>query len=283
MSFKSRFDKQPPLPTATQRDLEEVSKKKVAELQAREIQPLTVVDLKDQDKIEKPTLEIERSSQKTQDFHSPENSSMSPPKFSMVENSSTVEKFSTHIVKKVSQTPEISSTHKGFLRLPHWILDELPSKLDANEQLLYIHLYRLSHGFGKDQCLVSLDTLANRVGTTDRTVQKTLSSLEEKGYIRKIGYTFGKKGSKGTTIWVENFSTQENPSMVEHSSDIKDLKDLKRKLIKEYRTLVIKIRELFGERSISELSEEVKTACIKYGIRFEPQIFNDNINEITRR
>jgi DNA-binding transcriptional regulator GbsR (MarR family) len=119
----------------------------------------------------------------------------------------------------------------GFLRLPNWILDSLPSFVDSNEQLMYIHLYRLSHGFGKDQCLVSLDKLAERTGFSKRTVQTVLQNLENKSLITKLKHNFGKGIIQGTifrvatiTSLAEFASPAKNASLA-NSATIKDHHD----------------------------------------------------------
>ncbi len=108
---------------------------------------------------------------------------------------------------------------QGFLKLPNWILDSLPTLVDSNEQLMYIHLYRLSHGFGKDQCLVSLDKLAERTGFSKRTVQTVLQNLENKGLITKLGHSFGKGVIQGTIFRIADIaSLADIASPVENAS-----------------------------------------------------------------
>src|SRR5215208_4770933 len=49
---------------------------------------------------------------------------------------------------------------RGFLKLPNDLLDSLLPMLDPVDAVLYLRLYRLSHGFGQTYCKVSLPTLA---------------------------------------------------------------------------------------------------------------------------
>lgn len=181
---------------------------------------------------------------------------------------------------------EVMATVKGFLKLPNSILDELPEILNTNEQLMYIHLYRLSYGFGdKDQCIVSLAKLCKRTGLSERTVQKTIADLENKKLIKKVRHILGGKKERGIEFWVAKFATpaetttQNSPA---NSAAIKD-KALKYKLIKDYRRLGQQIQQILGERSISELCYEVELACKKAKIKFDKQIFNENITYITKK
>ncbi|MFY9222681.1 MAG: helix-turn-helix domain-containing protein [Blastocatellia bacterium] len=96
---------------------------------------------------------------------------------------------------------------------------------------MYIHLYRLSHGFGKDQCLVSLDKLAERTGFSKRTVQTVLQNLENKSLITKLKHSFGKGIIQGTifrvatiTSLAEFASPAKNASLA-NSATIKDHHD----------------------------------------------------------
>jgi DNA-binding Lrp family transcriptional regulator len=187
---------------------------------------------------------------------------------------------------EIATLDDVLPTVKGFLHLPNSVMDELHEILDTNEQLTYIHLYRLSYGFHKDNCLVSLKQLGERTKLSERTVQKTIDSLEKKKLIIRDGNVLGGKGKRGMQIRVAKFATpadsatQNSPA---NSAGFKDIKDLKYKLIKEYRKLALKITEVLGERSISELCYEVELACKKAKIEFIKQIFNDNIKFIMKK
>lgn len=137
-------------------------------------------------------------------------------------NSARLADNATPVIAKPLESQAILATltpTQGFLKLPNWILDSLPTLIDSNEQLMYIHLYRLSHGFGKDQCLVSLDKLAERTGFSKRTVQTVLQNLENKGLISKLGHNFGKGVIQGTIFRVATIaSLAEVASPVENAS-----------------------------------------------------------------
>jgi hypothetical protein len=74
---------------------------------------------------------------------------------------------------------------RGFLKLPNDIVDGLLPMLDPVDQVLYLRLYRLSHGFGQSFCVVSLPTLANRCKCSLNTARRSLQSLKNTGLIRQ--------------------------------------------------------------------------------------------------
>lgn len=195
----------------------------------------------------------------------------------------TPAKIATVKEEESENTPAIFATVKGFLKLPNSVLDELPAILDTNEQLMYIQLYRLSHGFGKDICLVTLDKLGKRTGIAERTVQKTLTALENKSLITKVGYNFGGKGPKGIQIRVVNFATPANiATVVENATPANsaDIKEFKRKLIKECSELVPIIKQIYPEATIGDIADEIKRIFANKGMQFDYKIFNDNLTQI---
>ncbi len=194
-----------------------------------------------------------------------------------------VEEPITNSSAEFATLSEIVPTTKGFLKLPNSILDQLPEILDTNEQLMYIHLYRLSHGFHEDSCLVSLAKLCNLTKLSERTVQKTINNLEKKHLITRIGNILGGKGQRGMRIRVANFATPAEFATQNSPANSADIKLLKYNLIKEYKKLARQINQILGERSISELCYEMELACKKAKVKFDKQIFNENIKYIMKK
>jgi hypothetical protein len=64
------------------------------------------------------------------------------------------------------------------------MVDELLPTLDANEQVLYVRLFRLSYGFNRNYCTVSQSLLIERTGFSRNTVRTGLQSLAQKGWLR---------------------------------------------------------------------------------------------------
>ena len=64
------------------------------------------------------------------------------------------------------------------------MVDDLLPTLDANEQVLYVRLFRLSYGFNRNYCTVSQSLLIERTGFSRNTVRTSLQSLAQKGWLR---------------------------------------------------------------------------------------------------
>ena len=63
------------------------------------------------------------------------------------------------------------------------MVDDLLPLLDANEQVLYVRLFRLSYGFNRNYCTVSQSLLIERTGFSRNTIRTSLQSLVQKGWI----------------------------------------------------------------------------------------------------
>jgi helix-turn-helix protein len=82
---------------------------------------------------------------------------------------------------------------KGELRVPNTIVDSLLPTLEPAAALVYLRLYRLSHGYRRDTCLVGLQKLATATNTSQRTVQRAIEYLERRYLILREGASFGGK------------------------------------------------------------------------------------------
>ena len=109
---------------------------------------------------------------------------------------------------------------KGELRVPNTILDSLLPTLEPAAALLYLRLYRLSHGYRKDTCIVGLQKLATATNTSERTVQRAIEYLERRQLISRQGASFG-GSTKGIQFRVRvpagedaNLATQDNVTTV---------------------------------------------------------------------
>jgi hypothetical protein len=93
------------------------------------------------------------------------------------------------VTAKLAATSEAAElpVRDGYLALPNTIVDELLPRLGTNEQVVYFRLYRLSHGFGRDTCLVGMPALARVCGMSERTVLRTVVNLERLGHIERMG------------------------------------------------------------------------------------------------
>jgi DNA-binding Lrp family transcriptional regulator len=82
----------------------------------------------------------------------------------------------------LASLPEV----KGYIRLYHQIIDHLLPQLDPLESYVYLHLYRLSWGFGNSSCVITNPGLARRCNLSERTIRNITPKLREKGLIEKI-------------------------------------------------------------------------------------------------
>jgi hypothetical protein len=80
---------------------------------------------------------------------------------------------------------------KGHTQLPHRYTDHLPRWLSADEQAVYVQLYRLSWGWGKDTCFISNPKLAERSGVPETSMRRAVKKLIGKGLVEKTNRKFG--------------------------------------------------------------------------------------------
>jgi hypothetical protein len=78
------------------------------------------------------------------------------------------------------------SPERGFLAIPHDVLDKVMPTLQPSEQVVLLYLYRLSRGFGNDSCEVGQGKIGTRCNMTRNTVKNALRSLEDRGWIERI-------------------------------------------------------------------------------------------------
>ena len=80
---------------------------------------------------------------------------------------------------------------KGELRISNTIIDSLLPTLEPAAALVYLRLYRLSHGYRKNNCIVGLRKLATATNTSPRTVQRAIEYLEARKLVSRQGASFG--------------------------------------------------------------------------------------------
>lgn len=114
-----------------------------------------------------------------------------PVDLTPVESLSGVEFASEPLQKTpdVESTPGVESTpvKRGFLRLPNHVVDNVLPTLKPAEQVVLLRLYRLSHGFGKSTCTVSLATLATACFMSESATRFAVRNVEGRGLIRSLG------------------------------------------------------------------------------------------------
>jgi hypothetical protein len=85
----------------------------------------------------------------------------------------------------------------SFLRVPNGILDRLLPTLNPYDQLILLRLYRLSHGFGKNECTVGYQTLAVACNMSTRQAQISVERLIMAGWIARVGVEQGGQSRQG--------------------------------------------------------------------------------------
>lgn len=91
---------------------------------------------------------------------------------------------------------------KGFLKIGNAILDQTLPTLDPFEQVVFLQLFRLSHGFAKSTCRVSLPTLSNRSNVKMTSLKGALKRLQLRGLIHKESLELGFGKDQGADFWV---------------------------------------------------------------------------------
>lgn len=114
---------------------------------------------------------------------------------------------------RVDMWASIDDLHTGRLQLFNVIVDSIFAHLNPFEQAVYVQLYRLSWGYGKDVCRVSLPRLAERAGMKQTAAQQALKRLYEKGLIEKVVTVLGRGKEQGS-----EFRVVLPTSLVNHTS-----------------------------------------------------------------
>jgi hypothetical protein len=86
---------------------------------------------------------------------------------------------------------------RGYSKLYHSIVDDVFPQLTADEQAVYMHLYRLSWGFNNPGVIVSLPKLAERAGMSRNSAARAIARLVGRGLVAKGEPFFGKNQEQG--------------------------------------------------------------------------------------
>jgi DNA-binding Lrp family transcriptional regulator len=136
-------------------------------------------------------------------------------------------------VQMVRPQPDLLASvpdRQGYLRLPYQIIDHLLPQLEPLEAHIYLHLYRLSWGFGNSSCTITNAGLARRCNISERTVRNTTPRLRDKGLIEKIRVV---EGSEGIEWRVAIPAGAAKSAVAANSSGVAEYADSNRKALKE--------------------------------------------------
>ena len=81
---------------------------------------------------------------------------------------------------------------RGYTKIPNAVLDELLQTLSAPEQLVYLRLFRLSHGFDRDTCSVGYITLGKATNQGRATVMRAVDRLVHRRLVERVDEGGGK-------------------------------------------------------------------------------------------
>jgi hypothetical protein len=121
----------------------------------------------------------------------------------------------------------------GHTTLPHAYTDHLARWLSADEQAVYIQLYRLSWGWGKDICFISNRRLSERSGVPETSMRRAVRKLIAKQLIEKTSRVFGSNIDQGIEYRVftlDRLAKTDRASSVDSLSNVAPNKE---KLLKE--------------------------------------------------
>jgi hypothetical protein len=150
--------------------------------------------------------------------------SLSVPDSPSIEDSPSTEDR----VNLLISIPEV----RGHMQLPHRYTDHLPRWLSADEQAIYVQLYRLSWGWGRDVCFISNPKLSERSGIPETSMRRAVKKLIGKGLIEKTDRRFGgtEQGIEYRVFTLDRLSNRDRLSNKDSLSTLtpnkeKDLKE----------------------------------------------------------
>ncbi len=95
----------------------------------------------------------------------------------------------------------------GHLELPHRYTDHACSQLSPDEQAVYLQLYRLSWGWGKDTCFVSNPRLSERSNVPETTLRRVVKKLIAKKLAEVLDRKFGSHMEQGIVYRVSKLDS----------------------------------------------------------------------------
>jgi hypothetical protein len=118
------------------------------------------------------------------------------------------------------------------MQLPHRYTDHLPRWLSADEQAVYVQLYRLSWGWGRDVCFISNPKLSERSGVPETSMRRAVKKLIGKGLIEKTDRRFGGM-DQGIEYRVFTLDRQTNTDRASNMNSPSNVTPNKEKVLKE--------------------------------------------------
>lgn len=128
----------------------------------------------------------------------------------------------------LSAVPEV----RGHTQLPHRYTDHIPRWLSADEQAVYVQLYRLSWGWGRDICFISNPKLSERSGVPETSMRRAVKKLIGKGLIEKTDRRFG-GAEQGVEYRVFNLDSLSKQDRLSTKDSLSNMAPNKERVLKE--------------------------------------------------
>ncbi len=94
------------------------------------------------------------------------------------------------LLQETAPTPDVEAPPNvdpaRFTRVPNDIFDKVLPTLKQIEQLVLLRLYRLSRGFNKERCTVSIGKLAKQCNAGTTATRNATFALEIRGLVRRV-------------------------------------------------------------------------------------------------
>jgi hypothetical protein len=135
-----------------------------------------------------------------------------------------------------SDSPELLSmipVVAGHTALPHTYTDHLARWLSADEQAVYLQLYRLSWGWNKPTCFISNPRLSERSGVPETSMRRAVKKLTAKKLIEKTNRVFGSHTDQGIEYRVFKLDSLVKGDRVSNTDSPSNVAPNKEKLLKE--------------------------------------------------
>ena len=155
---------------------EKQQKEKAAERAAANISaPAKSTPVAESSPPEEPTPHVTSSA--------PEN--ISPAEINAAPETSPAEPLKTSAAEAIA-APVIFSRPEQHTRIPNEIFEDILPTLRTSEQSILLRLYRLTWGFQKDTCHVSMGKLGKACNLSSRQVTTCIQVLEKRRLIRRV-------------------------------------------------------------------------------------------------
>ncbi|HEY9401096.1 MAG TPA: helix-turn-helix domain-containing protein [Pyrinomonadaceae bacterium] len=128
----------------------------------------------------------------------------------------------------IEDSPEADFKHSlpekaGRLDLPHRYTDHACSLLSPDEQAVYLQLYRLSWGWGKDTCFISNPRLSERSNVPETTLRRVVKKLVAKKLAEILDRKFGSQREQGIVYRISKLdspTTADSPATMDRLSAV---------------------------------------------------------------